>query len=136
MISTLSPHPAAFQNPSVLQGQPVVFGSCAEYVGNVRVYSTVILNIRNYSILPNKTGYPSGTDGFLTQCTQLRVETKMHFSIFAKMRKSCENGTIFAKLRFAQIFVFAKISRKSHVISRKQKSIKFYSDTACILHVE
>jgi hypothetical protein len=23
------------------------------------------------------------------------VETKMHFSIFAKMRKSCEHGTIF-----------------------------------------
>jgi hypothetical protein len=28
-----------------------------------------------------------------------RVETKMPFSIFAKMRKSCENGPIFAKFR-------------------------------------
>jgi hypothetical protein len=26
-----------------------------------------------------------------------RVETKMHFSVFAKMRKSCKNGPIFAK---------------------------------------
>jgi hypothetical protein len=35
-----------------------------------------------------------------------RVETKMHFSVFAKMRKSCENGQIFAKFRFAKIFRF------------------------------
>jgi hypothetical protein len=49
-----------------------------------------------------------------------RVETKMHFLIFAKMRKSCENGMIFAK---------------SPEISFSRKSIKFDSDTACMVHV-
>jgi hypothetical protein len=33
------------------------------------------------------------------RCGAVRVETKMPFSIFAKMRKSCENGPIFAKFR-------------------------------------
>jgi hypothetical protein len=43
----------------------------------------------------------------------------MHLSIFAKMQKSCEDGTIFAKFRFHE----------------KEKSIKFDSDTACMVHV-
>jgi hypothetical protein len=63
-----------------------------------------------------------------------RVETKMHFLIFMKMRKSCENGTIFAKFHFAKIF--AKISRKCREnFCENEKSIKFDSDMACMVHV-
>jgi hypothetical protein len=51
------------------------------------------------------------------RCATLRVETKMHFSVFAKMRKSCENGSIFAKfheISFRENFSFSrKFSRKS-----------------------
>jgi hypothetical protein len=63
--------------------------------------------------------------------TFLRLKRK---SIYQFSRKSCENGMIFAKFPFAEIFVFAKILAK---ISRKfrDKSIKFDSDTACMVHV-
>jgi hypothetical protein len=57
-----------------------------------------------------------------------RVETKMHFSIFAKMRKSCENGKNSAKFRFAKIFVFAIMFAK---ISRKFDSTGI---TACMVY--
>ena len=64
-----------------------------------------------------------------------RVETKMHFSIFVKMRKSSENGTIFAKFREI-LFREPKILRKFRENFRKngnfrenEKSIKFDSDT-------
>jgi hypothetical protein len=48
-----------------------------------------------------------------------RVETKMHFSVFAKMRKSCENGQIFAtnfRENFCENFIY--FSRK---FSRERK---------------
>jgi hypothetical protein len=66
----------------------------------------------------------------------IRVETKMHFSIIAKMPKSYENGTIFGEFSFRENFVFAKIFAK---ILRKfreiEKSIKFDSDMTCMVHV-
>jgi hypothetical protein len=46
-----------------------------------------------------------------------RVETKMHFFIFAKIRKSCENGQIFAK--------FHKISFRENISFSRKFSRKF-----------
>jgi hypothetical protein len=55
---------------------------------------------------------------------------------YAKMERFSRNITKFC---LAKIFVFAKFSQKSHEIFRKlsqkqKKSIKFGSDTACMVH--
>jgi hypothetical protein len=70
-----------------------------------------------------------------------RVETKMHFSIFAKMQKSLKNRTIFTKFRkilFQEIFFYENFCKNLMKILRKflrKKSIKFDSDKACMVHV-
>jgi hypothetical protein len=62
-----------------------------------------------------------------------RVKTKMHFSVFAKMRKSCENhakigrfSRNFTKFRFAKIFRFCENFRgneKRRKCSQKSQNI-------------
>jgi hypothetical protein len=64
----------------------------------------------------------------------IRVETKMHCSIFATMQNSCKNETIFAKFCLVKILVFvknlAKISQKfSENFRTNDKYIKFDTDT-------
>jgi hypothetical protein len=68
---------------------------------------------------------------------QIRVETKMHFSVFAKMRKSCENGQIFAKFRdkfsrksrkfFAKIFAITKTLIFAKIFA-KTKNVDFHEN--------
>jgi hypothetical protein len=75
-----------------------------------------------------------------------RVETKMQFSFFAKMRKSCDNGTIFANFanfREFRQFLFLRKFKIFAIISQNfrenfhenEKSLKYDSDTACMVHV-
>jgi hypothetical protein len=58
-----------------------------------------------------------------------RVETKMPFSIFAKMRKSCENGPIFAKFR--EISFSRKWLRKFKKSFKKVLSCKTLGKNGC-----
>jgi hypothetical protein len=68
-----------------------------------------------------------------TMCIYSRVETKMPFSIFAKMQKSCENGPIFAIMWgnarfyiFVKIFaIFVHFRKKIFAKSEKKFSQKF-----------
>jgi hypothetical protein len=52
---------------------------------------------------------------FIVARVLARVETKMHFSIFAKMQKSCENGTIFVKFRENVTKILRKYSQKRKI---------------------
>jgi hypothetical protein len=68
----------------------------------------------------------------------IRIETKMHFSFFAKMRKACENGLFlrnFTNFREIQAKIIAE-EKKFAKYFRKKRKIFFYVDTAGMVHAE
>jgi hypothetical protein len=103
---------------------------------NRKGYRTLLLVFGNWEPRKNRCRYPCvpvTTSGTLLPVLGIKVETKMHFYIFATMRISCENGLIFAKFHefCAIFFVFEEIFAKTKNLNKFDTS---RSDTECMVH--
>jgi hypothetical protein len=105
-------------NNLIMNSQPL-FSVCTS-TATPKLLQTAAPNYPRYKVLQSQKKII-----FRPYCwgLQPRVETKMHFSVFAKMRKLCENGQIFAKfheISFLENISFSrKFSRKYRIIFAK-----------------